>query len=45
MWVVRVVNTAAEGDMVSAVIMVGFEHLRGSSLYEEEVFWRIMRAA
>ena len=31
--------------MVSVRITVGFEHPRGSSFYEEEVFWRIMRAA
>jgi hypothetical protein len=45
MWIVRVVYTATEGEMSSVRTTVGFKHPRGSSFYEEEVFWRIMRAA
>ena len=45
MWIVRVAYTVTEGGMVSARITVGFEHPRGTSFYEEEVFWRIMQAA
>jgi hypothetical protein len=37
--------TASEGDMASELITIGFEHPLGSCFYEEEVFWRIMRAA
>ena len=45
MWVVRIVRTVTEGELVSMRITVGFEHPRGSIFYEEEVFWRIMRMA
>ena len=45
MLIVRIVYTASEGDMISAIITIGFEHPRRSCFYEEEVFWRIMRAA
>ena len=45
MWIVRIVYTASEGDMISAIITIGFEHPRRSCFYEEEIFWRIMRAA
>ena len=45
MWVVRIVHTVTEGELVSMRITVGFEHPHGSIFYEEEFFWRIMRVA
>ena len=42
MWIVRIVYTGTELDMLSAEFVVGFEHPRGSNFYSDEVFWRIM---
>ena len=45
MWIVRIVYTGTEMDMVSASFVVGFEHPRGTTFYSDEVFWRIMLLA
>ena len=42
MWIVRIVYTSKERDMVTAEFIVGFEHPRGTTLYYDEVLWRIM---
>ena len=42
MWIVRIVYTATELDMISAEFIVGFEHPRSTNFYSNEVFWRIM---
>ena len=42
MWIVRVVYTSKERDMVTVEFIVGFEHPRGTTLYYDEVLWRIM---
>ena len=41
-WIVRIVYTGTELDMLSAEFVVGFEHPCGSNFYSDEVFWRIM---
>ena len=45
MWIVRVVYTNMERDMISMEFIVGFEHPRGTTLYYDEVLWRIMELA
>ena len=45
MWIVRVVYTSTERDMISMEFIVGFEHPRGTTLYYDEVLWRIMELA
>ena len=42
MWIVRVVYTGTERDMIGTEFIVGFEHPRGTTLYYDEVLWRIM---
>ena len=42
MWALRIKYTSTEGWMISAEFIVGFEHPRGTTLYYDEVFWRIM---
>ena len=36
MWIVRIVYTDTELDMLSAEFVVGFEHPRGSNFYSDE---------
>ena len=36
MWIVRIVYTGTEMDMVSASFVVGFEHPRGTTFYSDE---------
>ena len=42
MWIVRIVYTSTELDMLSAEFIVGFEHPRGTTFFHDEVFWRLM---
>ena len=42
MWIVRIVYTGTELDMLSAEFVVGFNHPHGRNFYSDEVFWRIM---
>ena len=42
MWIVRIVYTSTEKEMLSAEFVVVFEHPRGTTFYSDEVFWRIM---
>ena len=45
MAIVRILYTSTEKEMLSAEIVVVFEHPRGTTFFSDEVFWRIMATA